>query len=1081
MLAWSEPVSIPTYAVGEPQPLPLFLEKRVYQGSSGAVYPYPVIESVSSEKRDRTWTAVFLENRWLKVMILPELGGRLHMAVDKTNGYAFVYHCRVIKPALAGLCGPWISGGIEFNWPQHHRPSTFSPVDWKIEREPDGTAVVWCSEIERMSGMKGMHGFALSPDDAVLEVRVQLCNPTALPQTFLWWANPAVHANEHTQSIFPPDVHAVMDHGKRAVSSFPIATGEYYKVDYSPGTDISFYRNIPVPTSYMAYHSDYDFLGHYDHARRAGMLHGANHHTVPGKKQWTWGHGDFGRAWDRQLTDEDGPYIELMCGAYTDNQPDFSWLMPGEEKQFVQCFFPYKEIGVVKNATREAAVSLELADGRATMGVYVTGPGTFRIELASRDAVLFACEEELSPERAWVHGVDVPERARPTLRVLRDGAVLVEYTPHDEAERDLPPPATPAPPPAKVASCEELWLHGLHLEQYRHATYRPEPYYEEALRRDPGDMRCNNAMGLLFYRRGKFGEAEEYFRRAIARATLRNPNPYDGEAHYNLGLALRMQGRDQEALDAFWKATWNEAWAAAASYELACLYAEYDDNARARELATQCLKGNTEFHRARNLRAALLRRMGREREARAETDMALRRDAWNLGALYERELLAGEADWPEGARDTAETRIGLALDYAHAGLWDEAIPLLRDSPRKTALLWYFLAWIHRLAGDEAAALQALQEAPALGYDFCFPHRLECVPALLCARERCPDDALAAYALGNFWYSRRQYPDAIAEWEDAVRLDSDCAYAHRNLGLAYFNHCGDADRAVGAFERAFALRPDDARLCFELDQLCRRLNRSIAERLGFLANRPSLVEERDDLTLEYVKLLNLSGRHEEALGVLARREFHPWEGGEGKATGAYVFALVELARADLMAGRPEQALEKLARARTYPDNLGEGKLPNTPENHLDYWSGRACEMLNRTDDAREWFTRAATGRIDLQSATYYNDAPPDRAFYQGFAHAALGDAGAAAGIFRQMIAYGQAHMDDDVGIDYFAVSLPDFLIFEDDLSRRNRAHCHYMIALGELGRNHLFEARAAFDRVLELQADHPGAILHRGMT
>ncbi|MBS1966220.1 MAG: DUF5107 domain-containing protein, partial [Chloroflexi bacterium SZAS-1] len=358
--AWAEELHIPTYGVGQPERNPMFLEKRVYQGSSGVVYPYPVIDSVFDEKADQHYTALFLENRYLKIMILPELGGRVQMALDKTNDYHFVYYNRVIKPALVGLAGPWISGGIEFNWPQHHRPSTFSPLDWRITHNSDGSATVWCSEIEQMFFTKGMHSFTLHPDTAYLQIDVQLYNRTSEPQTFLWWANPAVHVNDSYQSVFPPDVHAVMDHGKRDVSTFPIATGTYYKVNYAPGTDISRYKNIPVPTSYMAYHSDFDFVGNYDHSRQAGMLHVANHHLVPGKKQWTWGTSEFGQAWDRQLTDADGPYIELMCGAFTDNQPDFSWIMPGEEKRFTQVFMPYKQIGPATNASKDAVVHFEV-------------------------------------------------------------------------------------------------------------------------------------------------------------------------------------------------------------------------------------------------------------------------------------------------------------------------------------------------------------------------------------------------------------------------------------------------------------------------------------------------------------------------------------------------------------------------------------------------------------------------------------------------------------------------------------------------------------------------------------------------
>lgn len=339
--AWEELITLQTYPVGKPEKNPLFLEKRVYQGSSGAVYPHPVIEKINDEITDQQYTAVFIENEYLKIMILPGLGGRIHRAYDKVRQRDFVYYNEVIKPALVGLTGPWISGGIEFNWPQHHRPGTFEPVDYCIKGNDDGSKTVWINELEIMTRTKGMAGFTLYPGRAYLEISGKLFNRTTLPQSFLWWANPAVKVNDYYQSIFPPDVYAVFDHGKRDVSGFPMATGTYYKVDYSPGTDISLYKNIPVPTSYMAIHSGYDFIGCYEHDTEAGMLHVANHHISPGKKQWTWGNGDFGKAWDRNLTDHNGPYIELMAGIFTDNQPDFTWLKPNEQKEFEQYFLPY--------------------------------------------------------------------------------------------------------------------------------------------------------------------------------------------------------------------------------------------------------------------------------------------------------------------------------------------------------------------------------------------------------------------------------------------------------------------------------------------------------------------------------------------------------------------------------------------------------------------------------------------------------------------------------------------------------------------------------------------------------------------
>ena len=188
---WEQRVDLLTYLPAAPDVNPLFLEKRVYQGSSGRVYPLPVIDRVATEPEMRAWQAVHLENEFLRLMLLPEIGGRIHIGLDKRNDYDFFYRQNVIKPALVGLAGPWISGGVEFNWPQHHRPATFMPVEVAIEREPDGSATVWCSDYDPMTRMKGMHGLRLRPGSACLELRVRLYNATADSQTFLWWANVA--------------------------------------------------------------------------------------------------------------------------------------------------------------------------------------------------------------------------------------------------------------------------------------------------------------------------------------------------------------------------------------------------------------------------------------------------------------------------------------------------------------------------------------------------------------------------------------------------------------------------------------------------------------------------------------------------------------------------------------------------------------------------------------------------------------------------------------------------------------------------------------------------------------------------
>ena len=574
---------------------------------------------MSDEKVDKEYNAIFIENEYIKVMILPELGGRVQMAYDKIRERHFIYYNHVIKPALVGLAGPWISGGIEFNWPQHHRPSTYMPVDTTIEENADGSVTVWVNEMERMFHQKGMAGFTLRPGHAFLEIKGVLYNRTEVPQTFLWWANPAVAVNDYYQSVFPPDINAVFDHGKRAVSSFPIATGTYYKMDYSAGVDISNYKNIKVPTSYMAVNSRFDFEGGYENDTRAGMLHVANHHISPGKKQWTWGNGDFGRAWDRNLTDEDGPYIELMAGVYTENQPDFTWLQPYEEKSFVQYFLPYRELGVVKNASRDLLMNIEPeGEDCVRCKIFATSRQTVNVILKGEDGkVYYSKEVTITPEELLNEVVNVngEKLNKLILEITANGRELLYWHAEPEEVKPIPDAAEAALFPQEIKTTEQLYLTGMHLEQYRHATYNPVEYYEEALRRDPIDVRNNNALGLWYIRKGRFHKAEQYLLTAVKTLQKRNPNPYDGEPIYNLGLALKYQGRYNEAYDRFYKACWNAAWQDAGYFACAQISTMQNRLADALDEINHSLIRNWHNHKARALKVAILRRMGQSEEA----------------------------------------------------------------------------------------------------------------------------------------------------------------------------------------------------------------------------------------------------------------------------------------------------------------------------------------------------------------------------------------------------------------------------------------------------------------------------------
>ena len=1134
--AWREQVTIPTYTVGKPEKNPMFLEKRVYQGSSGVVYPYPVIETMSDEKVDQEYQAVWLENEYIKVMILPELGGRVQMAYDKVANRHFVYYNHVIKPALVGLLGPWISGGIEFNWPQHHRPSTFMPVDTCIEENADGSVSVWVSEMERMFHQKGMAGFTLRPGCAYLEIKGRLYNRTDVPQTFLWWANPAVEVNDAYQSVFPPDINAVFDHGKRAVSSFPIATGTYYKMDYSSGVDISNYKNIYVPTSYMGVNSRFNFEGGYENDTKGGMLHVASHHFSPGKKQWTWGNGDFGRAWDRNLTDEATPeemeqwgidrkgfrpYIELMAGVYTENQPDFSWLMPYEEKQFTQYFMPYRELGVVKEASKDFVLTVDhspLTVGHSSVRfkVFATSQQEVRVVLRRDNGDDYYNQVvKIGPETILDETVDIQDARFDELdfyilkvshsapHTLVDGQYSMANGQwlhwHAEADeiRPVPDSAEAALLPEQVKTNEQLYLTGLHLEQYRHATWLPTDYYEEALRRDPNDIRCLNALGLWYIRKGRFAKAEGYLRKAVKLSQKRNPNPYDSEPIFNLALALKYQGKNDEAYEFFWKATWSKAWADAGYFEAAKISVAQGRFEDALDEIDRCLYNNWHNHKARALKATVLRKqqegkqkgglqMGSSKDLNDRLALikeSLKLDRFNYGILYEQYLLSKDKDV---LKQMAEMMHGnvynyheLALDYAQAGLWQEAeevltIPsvakkLKKDSP----LTLYYLGYFKLHQGDAVEANAWFEQAEGQAADYCFPNRLEDIQVLEMAKVVNPDGAKAPYYLGCLYYAARQYDIAIENWERSAHLDPSFPTVWRNLALGRFNKQDRQEEALACMEKAFELDKNDERVFMELDQLYKRLHRPHQERLAFLQKYPKLIQRRDDLVLEEITLLNQTGHYEEAMQKLDAHTFHPWEGGEGKVSAQYQICRVELAKQAIVGKEYEKAVRLLSECLDYPHHLGEGKLYGAQENDFYYLLGVAYDALGEKEKAMECWEKATKGPQEPAAAMYYNDAKPDKIFYQGLALYKLGREGEAHGRFYRLINYGKQHIFEKQVMDYFAVSLPDLLIWEDSLDVKNLIHCKYMLALGYYGMGDMEHALRYLGEVEALDNNHQG--------
>ena len=1091
--AWEQPVTMQTYAPAAPDKNPLFLEKRVYQGSSGRVYPLPVIDCIETKATPREWKAVHLENEFLRLMVLPEIGGRIHIGLDKRTGYDFFYRQNVIKPALVGLAGPWISGGVEFNWPQHHRPATFMPVEVSIEREADGSVTVWCSDYDPMTRMKGMHGIRLRPGKAYLEVRVRLYNCTTDTQTFLWWANVATRVHEQYQSFFPKDVRFAADHAKRAVTEYPLSQGLYYGIDYKERAlhgvsaeekpsefvpdgsyapnDLGWYANIPVPTSYMIVGSRGDFFGGYDHRQQAGTVAVSNHHIAPGKKQWTWGNHEFGHAWDRCLTDSDGPYIELMSGVYTDNQPDFSFLAPGETKIFSQFWYPICEIGVPDQANLNAALRVERSESTVRVHLQVMSTrlqSTVLVCLDGKEAGRWSGDLECT--KPLHHSFEIGG-ASGGLQILlqHQGEVLLRYAPEEITPIAEPEAATEPPLPEDVGSNDELFLNGLHLEQYRHPTRAPEAYWLEAIRRDPGDSRCNHALGRWYLRRGEFIEAERHLRSAIARLITRNPNPYDGEPHYNLGMTLLYQQRTAEAYDAFYKSTWNAAWRGPAYHRLAeidCCRQEWET---ALDHLDCSLRAEIENLNARNLKTVVLRRLSRNAEA---NELLEETRSLDLLDIMSRFLQTGAVPLD------GQQRLDLGFDLQRAGLLKEAFSVFSsghagENDGTAALFLYAEADVLSQLGRDEDSFKAYQRAALASPDYVFPSRLEELVLLQKAIVANPRDAHAPYYLGNLLYDRRRYKEAIALWERTTELAPEFATAWRNLGFAYFNVLHDSNRALKAFDHARDCAPRDARILYEQDQLWKRTGRPIEQRLLYLeANRP-LVEKRDDLSVELATLYNSVGQPQEALGILLSRQFQPWEGGEGLVLSQYVRAHVLLAQCEIEKGSPHQALHLLQTAGNAPHSLSEAKHLLMNLSMIDYWLGVAYAKSGDTEEAQAHWIRAASQKGDFRQMQVQTVS--ETTYWSAMALHKLGKEQESRTLFQKVLEYARSMEDQTPKFDYFATSLPAMLLFDEDLKERQTITVLFLEAQAFLGLGERARGLGLLRGVLQRDHSHTGAI------
>jgi tetratricopeptide (TPR) repeat protein len=929
--------------------------------------------------------------------------------------------------------------------------------------------------------MKFMLGISVYPGKSYFEVTFRPYNGTPFAHSFLYFANTGVHSNEDYQVIFPPSTEFGVYHGKNQFVRWPISHEEYNSVDYTEGVDISWWKNHPEWTSIFAWNYEDDFVGGYDHGKEAGILCFSNHNIAPGKKFWTWSTGPRGQLWDKALTENDGPELEIMIGGYSDNQPDYSWLQPYESKYLKQYWYPIREIGGVKNANLEAAINLEFTGkNKARIGFNTTSlRKNARVVVNIKGEKIFEQQIDIDPSHPFIKEIGIPKNIKEqdvsVVLFASDGTELISYQPVEKKESPMPEVAKPPKSPREIPTIEELYYTGLRLEQFYNPSFDPYPYYEEALRRDPFDYRVNTAVGLLYIRKGMFDEAEKYLQTAVDRITHNYTKPRDGEAYYYLGLCQRFIGKYEKAYKNLYQATWSYAYHSAAYYQLAQLDCQEGNYDRALEQLDRSISTNSNNTKASNLKSAILRKTGKPDQSLEISSGIMNYDPLDIWSMYENYLAykdIGKVEESKEALTTLKSRmrgyiqtyLELSLDYANAGLWDEAIDVLSnpelamdDPDNSYPLKFYYLGYFWLQKGEKGKSLDYFNQAVKMPPDYCFPFRLESINILETAIKMNPSDPRALYYLGNLLYEL-QPEKAVGFWERSRDIDDSYPIVHRNLGMAYYKTYNDITQAIESYEKAISLNSQDQRLLYEADLLYAAARTDPEKRLKVLKDHHKVIAENnvaDALSREVMLLVQL-GRYDEALDIAENNYFRQWEG-VSKAYSSYVDAHLLRGLNNFNSGKYENALADWLNALKYPENMMVAEsYRGGRESQVYYFLGTVYEKMGSTKKAKEMWELSVARRQYPQISENH--------FYRALSLNKLGKTSEANEIFDGLIELGKQRLDIP-DIDFFAK------FGERETADDRKSEAHYLIGLGYVGRDLKKDAQTQFAEAVRLNINH----------
>lgn len=881
-----------TYPFSDPDPIPVV----------GKIYPYYRFDGYTDKPVQKNWKVVELENDYIKVMILPEIGGKIWTAIEKSTGNPFIYYNHVVKFRDVAMRGPWTSGGIEPNYGIiGHTPNCATPVDYVTIKKPDGSVSCVIGVLDLLTRTSWKLDINLPKDKAYFTTSSFWYNASSLEQPYYTWMNAGIKAKGNLQFIYPGTKYLGHD-------------GEYsdWPVNKQNGKDISWYENNDFG-GYKSYHvfGKYtDFFGGYWHNDDFGMGRFSTHDDKAGKKLWIWGLSQQGMIWEKLLTDTDGQYVEVQSGRLFNQPSDGSSFTPFKNKGFLphttdvwtEYWFPVVKTKGFVTANNFGALNIKKENGLLKIYFSPLQKTEDELTITAGDKIVYS----------KILHLNTLELFADSIRFDMPGENLTATLGKNKLKYDASPAANVlARPVRKPADFNWNSAYGLYLqgkENIRKKNYADaETKLKASLQKDPHYLPALTDMSMLMYRNMRYDEALDFSKKALAIDT------YDGAANYYYGLINTKKGTIADAKDGFDIAAMSFEYRVAAYTELASIYFRENNFESSVKYAGKAIDANRYAVNAYQLLAVIYRLRNDKEKAGQALNTILNFDPLNHFAKFEDYI--GQGSVENKARFTGsitnemphETFLELAIWYYNIGRRNDALKVLQLSPGNAEVL-YWRAFLE----DKPV------NGTGLNPEMAFPFRSETAEILR-----------QLISHNDHWILK--YHLALIEWNGnnkstAKKLFEDCgnqpAYAPFYAARAAFYKNIDREKELENLRRAMALDKTQWRYVKALIEYYNTQNQ-IKESLNLAAEYYRRFPDNYVIGMLYAKSLLLNGQNRDAAALLQKINILPYEGAtEGRQL--YKEAQLMLALEEMKKGNHKNALNHISLARLWPENLGAGQ-------------------------------------------------------------------------------------------------------------------------------------------------------------